>query len=270
MNRDAARMPELDSPQRMPGRIWIGAALGAIAIHVGCIVLALAYAQPEDDAEALGAPAIEVSIERTAPRLEATDLPPGPEAEATAASPAIVEQKAVIEKTELPTAVPTDTEDPDRLVAPDKAKTPKDEPDVAAVQANPSQMSVATEATAVPNAEAVRESIRSLALALGTGDSDQRTRATWQKELAAHFDKHKRYPADRSSRHAEIVVSFVLDRTGHILSTKVVQGSGDASFDEAALAMLRRSDPVPPPPPLVADEGLSFTLPVIFRVKGRN
>jgi outer membrane biosynthesis protein TonB len=41
-------------------------------------------------------------------------------------------------------------------------------------------------------------------------------------------------------------------------------------FDEAALAMIHRSDPVPPPPPLVADEGLSFTLPVIFRVKGHG
>ena len=32
--------------------------------------------------------------------------------------------------------------------------------------------------------------------------------------------------------------------------------------------MIKRSDPVPQPPPLVADEGLNFTLPVIFRVKG--
>jgi periplasmic protein TonB len=32
--------------------------------------------------------------------------------------------------------------------------------------------------------------------------------------------------------------------------------------------MVRRSDPVPAPPPLVADDGLSFTVPVIFRVKG--
>jgi protein TonB len=77
-------------------------------------------------------------------------------------------------------------------------------------------------------------------------------------------------PSDRANKAAEIVVSFELDRTGHILASRVVRGSGDASFDAAALAMLRRSDPVPVPPPLVADEGLSFTLPVIFRVKGRS
>jgi hypothetical protein len=34
--------------------------------------------------------------------------------------------------------------------------------------------------------------------------------------------------------------------------------------------MLQRSDPVPPPPPLIADDGLAFTLPVVFRVKGRK
>jgi TonB family protein len=89
---------------------------------------------------------------------------------------------------------------------------------------------------------------------------------TWQKQLAAHLDRHKRYPSDRNNKNAEIVVSFVLDRTGRILSSNVVRGSGDASFDEAALATLRRSNPVPPPPPLVADEGLSFTMPVVFKV----
>ena len=34
--------------------------------------------------------------------------------------------------------------------------------------------------------------------------------------------------------------------------------------------MLKRADPVPQPPPLVADEGLSFTLPVIFRVNEKS
>jgi TonB family protein len=95
-------------------------------------------------------------------------------------------------------------------------------------------------------------------------------RATWQKELIAHLDKHKRYPSERSQKSAEILVSFALDRMGHVLSASIVKGSGDAAFDEAALAMVRKSDPVPMPPPLVADEGLNFTLPVIFRVKGRS
>jgi TonB family protein len=130
--------------------------------------------------------------------------------------------------------------------------------------------SVAAEATATPSTEAIPEGPRSVAPVQGTGESVQRMRATWQKELIAHLDKHKRYPSERSEKSAEILVSFALDRLGHVLSAIIVKGSGDTAFDEAALSMVRKSDPVPMPPPLVADEGLNFTLPVIFRVKGRS
>jgi hypothetical protein len=34
--------------------------------------------------------------------------------------------------------------------------------------------------------------------------------------------------------------------------------------------MLRRADPVPPPPPLIADDGLNFTLPIVYRIKGKS
>jgi TonB family protein len=98
----------------------------------------------------------------------------------------------------------------------------------------------------------------------------RRARATWQKELVAHLDKHKRYPKERQQKSAEIQIRFTLDRLGHVLSTDIEKGSGDAAFDEAALAMVRRSDPVPMPPPVIADEGLTFTLPVIFRVKNKT
>ena len=91
-----------------------------------------------------------------------------------------------------------------------------------------------------------------------------------QKELVAHLDHHKRYPIDRSDVSVKIMVSFEIDRTGHVISSKVVQGSGYPEFDQAALDMLKRSDPVPAPPPLIADEGLTFTLPVVFRAHGKK
>src|SRR5438270_98134 len=129
---------------------------------------------------------------------------------------------------------------------------------------------VAAEATATPSSDNIPQAARSVAPALGTGDTARRIRATWQKELVAHLDKHKRYPAGRTLKSAEIVVGFALDRKGHVLSASIVKGSGDTAFDEAALAMIRRSDPVPQPPPVIADEGLNFTLPVIFRIKGKS
>lgn len=262
---------DIDAPQRPSLSIWLAAALGAVLIHAVCVALAFEYLQSDDVSAELGAPAIEVGIALMAPRLESNDLPLGPEADASAASPAVMEQRAVTEPTELPKATPTETEDPDRVVAPEEAKKPKDDdPKVPAVQTAPSNPSLAADATAMPSPQTAQEAPRSVAPVLGTGQSIQRLRATWQKELAAHLDKYKRYPGDRSHQNAEIVIIFALDRTGHVVSTNIAKSSGDSAFDDAALAMIRRADPVPPPPPLVADDGLSFSMPVIFRVKPQN
>jgi TonB family protein len=67
-----------------------------------------------------------------------------------------------------------------------------------------------------------------------------------------------------------IPVSFALDRQGHVRSTSVAKGSGDPAFDQAALAMVDRADPVPQPPPVVADEGLNLTMPVISGLRART
>lgn len=264
-------MSDLELEQKPSRRLWIIAAIVAFAIHAGCVALAIAQMPADDSEQDLGAPAIEIGLELASPRAEPSDLPPGPDTEASMASPAVTEQKAVEKETELPKAIPTEEQEPDRVVTPDDSHKPKDdEPDVAAKQATASTEAVASEATAMPTSEAAQEAPRSVAPALGTGESARRIRTTWQKQLVAHLDKHKRYPAGSSRKTVEILVNFVLDRVGHVVSTTIVKGSGDAAFDEAALAMVRRSDPVPAPPPLVADEGLSFTLPVIFRVKGRG
>ena len=265
-------MPDLDDTEQKPSRrLWVLAAAGALALHLGCGALAIAHLQTEEPDDALGVAAIEVGIELASVRREATDLPPGPDTDASAASPALAEQKAEVKETELPKDVSTETDDPDRVVTPNDTQKPKeDDPEIAKVQTQASTESVASEATATPSSDAIPEGPRSVSPAQGIGEVARRVRVKWERELVAHLDRHKRYPAQRSQKSAEIVISFALDRTGHVLSSTIVKGSGDAAFDEAALAMVRRSDPVPQPPPLIADEGLSFTLPVIFRVKGKS
>ena len=223
---------DLVTEQKPSRRLWILAAVGALALHVGGGALALAHLRADDLDDSLGAPAIEIGLEMMSPHLEATDLPPGPDTDASVASPALAEQKAEVKETELPKDVPTETEDPDRVVTPNDSQKPKeDDPKIAAVQTSASQESVAAEATATPSTEEIPEGARSVAPAQGTGQSVQRMRVTWQKELIAHLDKHKRYPAERSQKSAEILVGFALDRMGHVLSASIVKGSGDAAFD---------------------------------------
>lgn len=255
------------APGRASPRLWGAAAVVVLAIHIGGIALAVGSADP-DEADDLGAPAIEIGLEMAAPRQEASNLPPGPEAEEAAAAPAVAEQKAVDDPTELPKAVPTETEDPDRVVSPDSAHKPQeDEAKVKAVEATASQESVASEATAAPTSETLKEAPQSVAPAQGTGESARRVRTTWQKQLLAHLDRHKRYPAAAGRRTGEVMLTFALDRSGHVVAATVLKGSGDAALDTAALAMMRNADPVPQPPAVVADEGLSFTIPVVFRAK---
>jgi periplasmic protein TonB len=264
-------MSDVDDSEGVFKSGWGLAAVGAVAMHAGCVAIALGIMAPDDVEVVTGAMAIEIGVEWTSPPIEHIDLPPGPEADASAASPAVVEQKAVVEQTDLPKATPTETDDPDRLVTPTDAKKPNDDdPKITTAQAIPSVESVESEATTAPSTESAAEGPRSQSPAIGPGESTRRERLTWQKELAAHLDRHKRYPNDRASQTAEIVLGFMLDRTGRVLSVWVVRSSGDRSFDDAALAMMHRADPVPAPPPRVADFELNFTLPVVFRAKSKN
>jgi len=154
-------MPELDHTRNLPRTIWTAAAIGAVAIHAGGIALALASMQPESATD-LGAPAIEIGIGLTAPRVDPSELPVGPDTEAAAPSPAVVEQKTVIEHNDLPKAVPTETDDPDRVVAPNETKKPEEEPKLQTVQAQPSTESIAAEATATPMLQSAPEAPRSV------------------------------------------------------------------------------------------------------------
>jgi protein TonB len=251
-----------------PKLVWALAFCAAIALHVGGLAAAWPNSKPEDPDDAFGAPTIAIAMELAAPHKDQTNLPPGPEADAAAASAASVDQKAKVEQADLPKEQPVETNDPDRLVAPDAAKTPKeDNPNVQESKANPAAESAASEATAPPSFAATHEAAVSAAPAQGSGESAQRIKTTWQKELAVHLNRFKRYPGTAAPRGMTVIVTFTLDRLGHVASASIDRSSGDPAFDKAALAMLTRADPVPAPPPLVADEGLTFTMPVIFRDK---
>ena len=120
--------------QKPSRRLWIFAAATALGLHVGGAALAIAHLQTGEADDALGATAIEIGFEMTSARREETDLPPGPETEAATASPALPEQKAELKETELPQDRPTETDEADRLVTPNKTKKPEeDDPKIAAV-----------------------------------------------------------------------------------------------------------------------------------------
>ena len=260
-------MTDLDE-QKPSRRLWVFAAVAALAIHLGGVALAIAHLQTDeaDDGSARRRSRSDSIWPRRIARRPTfrpgrtpTHPPPRPR----------LPSRRRVKETDLPKDTPTETDEPDRIVTRDrveKAEGRRSE-DRSGADARPRQNRWPPKRPRCRVRKAP-EGQRSVAPQHGTGESARRVRATWQKELVAHLDKHKRYPPERSQKNAEI--RSLRARSPRPRVGQHREGFGRSAFDEAALAMVRRSDPVPPPPPLVADEGLSFTLPVVFRVKGKS
>ena len=257
-------MSDFDEP-KASGRLWVFAAITALALHLGGAALAIVHLQADDDGGHLGAQGIEIGLDLSSPRTEVTDLPPGPDSDASVASPALAEQKAVVTETDLPKATPTETEDADRVVTQNDSKKPKEEdPKLAAVETSASQELVAQEATAQQVFENAKESEKPTIVNQGIGKDKGQLSADWGRRISAHFELRKKYPENKK-RDATVKVSLVLNRRGNIVSAVVHESSGEPAFDEAALSMIRRSDPVPSPPAGLTDDQFNFSLDVVFK-----
>ncbi len=91
---------------------------------------------------------------------------------------------------------------------------------------------------------------------------------SWRARLAAHLERHRRYPqaARASGRQGVAHLRFTIDRAGNVLDHQIVRTSGSADLDDAAIAMVRRASPVPSLPAGAPDR-LSLTVPVRFEVR---
>lgn len=244
-------------------RIWTGAALAALAAHLLALAAVFVVFEIETDDDASGAPAIEIGLAPAAPHVEdAPDAPPGPQAdEAAAAAPAVAASQT--KDNDDPKIARVEADDADYATA-EKHEKPVDEPTKREATPVISAESAASEAAAPPKSDVEREAPRAVAPAQGMDKAARAAALSWQKRLVAHLHRHLRYPRGVPRRSVEVGVSFTLDRLGHVVASSVYRSSGDSAFDEAALAMLKRADPVIAPPPAVADERLSFDIPVKF------
>lgn len=256
------------SPRRL-GRRWLLAGAAAFFLHGGAVALgAFGLANSDEDSD-LGAAATEIAVEFEAPHRDPSFLPVGPEAESSTAAAATVAQEKKVEKNDLPEAKPDETEEAEQQAAPPQNKPTEDKPKVTQNAAAASEAAQASEAAAAPSSLAAREAPQARAPAPGIGEEARLSRLTWQKQLVAHLDRAKRYPADGEGRSATIVVRFRIDRMGHLLKAEAVPAGRDPVFEAAALAMLKHADPTPPPPPEIADDDLTFDLPINFRSKAK-
>jgi TonB family protein len=256
----------LDLEQKPSRRLWAFAALGALGLHLGGVALAIAHLRNDGFDEGLGANGVEIAFEMASPKLTDDNLPPGPDTDASIAAPQLAEQKAEVKDSDLPKDTPNETDNPDRIVTPNETKKPKeDDPKIATVQTQASTESIAQEATARQTLdESAPEAEKAKAPNIGIGKDKKRLAAEWGKQISAYFELHKRYPHVKKNKSATVKVSLVLNRLGNVVSVGVQESSGDTAFDEAAISMIRRSDPVPRPPAELTQDTFSYSLNVNF------
>ena len=92
---------------------------------------------------------------------------------------------------------------------------------------------------------------------------------SWKRKLALHLQRSKRYPHEAQKRHETGTsrVSFVVDRQGHVISSRIVKGSGSDALDRETLDLLQRAQPLPKPPNDVGGTQFAFTMPILFEFR---
>ena len=258
-------MDDLDARHSGSRRLWVFAAIAALALHLVGAALAFANLRTDLDEGGLGANADAISVELASPVVDDDQLPPGPDADPSQASQQVAEQKAETQNTELPKDRPNEAEEPDRIVTQSNSDKPE-EPKVAAVETQAAIEQPAAQATSRKTLEDhAPEADKAKAAIIGIGKDRQKLTAIWAQKISAYFKLHKRFPDGKNKQKSGTVkVKVVLNRLGRVMSVGVVQSSGDVAFDEAALSMIRRSDPVPPPPAALTQDQFSFFQDVDF------
>ena len=264
--------PSMDRMSRGQVLLWATAAVSVLAAHAGGVVWALR--NPPVVAAEAAAPAavmIDMAPETVAPEASETDIAPDLEdaqevlkpVEPSPTPPVLDPPSPMETAQEMPPPPISEVADVAPPARPEPVKPPepkpeKPEPKREVTRAEPRKAAKRAQVQAPPAATAAAKQTSS-------GSSGAAAPAKWQSKLMAHLERRKRYPAGSRGRREQGVaqVRFSIDDSGKVLSARIAKSSGFAELDEAALALVQRSSPVPPPPAGAPHE---ITAPIQYRM----
>jgi periplasmic protein TonB len=265
----------IESPGARTAR-WIGAALLVLVVHAGCAALALLHRQQEELADAAAGVTIVEMLPAPAVPLDSPDVAPGPQVEEATLAPApSLESKPEVVPEQLPNLEPAPLAPEPEVVLPrpvpvEEAKPKEDkEREVEVRDKVETPESAAPLTMAPPRVEPTEEAIRTAPSAGMASERVKRAQVSWQKALVSHLNRFKRYPDGARARGSQgsVLVEFTVDRSGKVVTSRVLQHSGSTVLDEEAIAVLQRASPLPSPPAEMAGELFPLTLPIQFRIK---
>jgi len=88
--------------------------------------------------------------------------------------------------------------------------------------------------------------------------------------LLAQLNRYKQYPRAARAAHIEgvVMLHFVMDAQGRVLSFEIAKSSGRPILDAEALALIQRAQPLPALPPDFPTRTLDAVVPVEFSLHG--
>ena len=234
-------------------RRWVISAAIVVLAHGGIAAAMVTWRDTIEAAEPAGAIVIEFALLPVAPAAQRTEIPPGPEQVMSDAVP-----DKPLEKVEEKIEARIEAKGEEKIEEKVEPKTLPEPPRVAAPLT-----------TAPPAAPAQVAAIAAAPTPGRPNPNNPNAVPTWRTQIVALLERNKRYPAAAQSRREQgsAQVFFSLDRQGRVVDSRVVRSSGAAALDAEALAMLRRAQPFPPPPPELAGDRVDLTVPIRFYLK---
>jgi protein TonB len=233
-------------------RRWIVCAAIVIGLHAVPIIVAAWWLRPLTSIAAPPPPAVMIDMAPlpAAPSAPATKIPPGP-ARPRVETPAPPQPDKTPSTPRVASAV---------VSLPASQDTPP----------HPQDKTPVREATAPPTAAAPPAPAAAPAPTASIAPSN--AAPTWQGLVLGRLERFRRYPALAQSRAQQGVayLRFTMDRNGKVLSANIAQSSGYGLLDAEALALVRRAQPLPKPPPEVPGDTLELVAPIQFFLSGHR
>jgi protein TonB len=266
-------------------RRWAICAAVVVLAHGGIAAAMVTWQEDEGGSGPASGIVIEFAPVPLAANRPDIDVPPGPEQDASDASPnkpveTLEEREKVEHKVEAKLEQKVDEKvDTKPVEEPPPEVAPAPNPEVAVEPPPPQEVKEETAMRQSPALPAIplaphviAQETAAIAVAPTHGEpnpNDSAAAKTWRREILALIERNKRYPAAAESRREQGIahVFFSLDRKGRVVETRIEKSSGVGSLDEEALALLRRIRSFPVPPPEFPGEQVTLRLPLRFNLK---
>lgn len=217
---------------------WAIAAAVVVGVHAGTAAYLLAVQEPDMVGSSANVVTVDLAPIDSTPDAIESDVAPAPET--------MVEQAAL---PDLPQPKP-----PEDM----KVEQPPDE--TPAEVALPVEKPPEKVQASLPPAPVTAQQVKAAA---------PKVEASWTTSLMRQLQRVKRYPASAQSRKEEgvVLLSFSIDRNGHVLAHSIVRSSGHAALDNEVLDMIMRAQPLPPFPESMTQTQIDLTVPIRFSLR---